>query len=296
VKQSVASRTAQAAAASRAIESLLPPEERLFEDPFALAFVKNPLWRAILALMRSPRIRDALLAVRDRQFPGALGNLMCRTRYIDEALRRALEDGFDRVVILGAGCDSRAYRIPGIDRARVFEVDMPATLAWKQEAVRRALGALPPHVTFVPIDFDRQSLADEMAAAGFLEGARTFFVWEGVTQYITAQAVDATFHYVSHAAARGSRIVFTFIRRGIIDGAPGFEEYQRYVALTRRFGSPWITGFDPAEMVDYLAAHGLALVEQVGALDYQVRYLDPIGRRLNVFEGELTALARVVTP
>ncbi len=294
MKQSVASRAAQTTAASRAIESLLPPEERLFEDPFALAFVKNPLWRAILALMRTPRIRDALPAWLLPVI--TVGNLMCRTRYIDEALQRALEDGFDRIVILGAGGDSRAYRIPGIDRARVFEVDMPATLIWKQEAVRRALGALPPHVTFVPVDFERQSLADEMAAAGFVEGARTFFIWEGVTQYITAQAVDATFHYVSHAAAPGSRIVFTFIRRGIIDGAPGFEAYRHYVVLARRFGAPWITGFDPAEMVGYLAAHGLALVEQVGALDYQVRYLDPIGRRLNVFEGELTTLARVATP
>lgn len=112
-------------------------------------------------------------------------------------------------MILGVGLDCRAYRTPGIEGTRVFEVDLPAPQRLKQERLQHAFGKLQTHVTYVPIDFNRQSLGDELTAAGFETGARTFFVWEGATQYITAEAVDATFRCVACAAAAGSEIAFT---------------------------------------------------------------------------------------
>ncbi len=290
MKPDSASKSGLAAAAVRAIESYRPEKERLFEDRFARRFLP-PVWRGIIELLRLPGLGSAVLAMRERQFPGVMGNLFCRTRFIDDALRDALGEGLDQVVILGAGFDSRAYRIPGMEQTSVFEVDHPAPQAEKQARLKRMLGTLPSHVTFVPIDFDRQQLEDVMAAAAFRTGARTFFIWEGVTQYITAEAVDATFRYVSRAAATGSEIVFTYIRRGIVDGSARSAADQKLVSVLQRVGMPWVFGLDPTELAQYLAERGLKLIKDVGASGYQARYLDPISRKMNVFEGERIALA-----
>jgi len=275
------------ATALRATESYRPEEERLLKDRFGRDFLPR-LWRLLLL----PGVRHALIATTERRGPGALGMLLCRTRYIDDALCNALGEGLDQVVNLGVGFDTRAYRIPGIEQTRVFEVDQPVPLAWKQARLQRVLGT-PSHVAFVPIDFDKQKLEDALAAAGFRTGTKTFFIWEGVTQYITAEAVDATFRYVSRAAAAGSEIVFTYIHRGIIDGSARSETDEIFVSATQRGGVPWIFGLDPAELAEYLAARGFALVDQAGAPEYRARYLEPLCRQMDVYEGERMALAQV---
>jgi methyltransferase (TIGR00027 family) len=289
------SRTAEGAAVIRAIESCRPKRDRLFEDSFARGFVKNPFWRWIVGLMNIASIGTALLALRDRQFPGVIGGLICRTRYIDDALKDALREGCKQVVILGAGFDSRAYRIPGVEKARVFEVDHPGTQIWKQKCLKRMVGTLPSHVTFVPIDFDQQELKNEIMKASFRTDVKTFFIWEGVTQYITEEAVDATFQYVSYTAAPGSKIVFTYIHRDIIDGSVRSGLGQKLVSLAQRLGEPWLFGFNREELPRYLAERGFVPIEDVGDLEYRKRYLKPIGRRLNVFKIERILLARSVS-
>ena len=108
-----------------------------------------------------------------------------------------------------------------------------------------------------------------------------------------AKAVDATFGYVSCAAAVGSEIVFTYIHRGIINGSTRSEVDQRIVSFARRVGAPWIFGFDPAELEGYLMARGLKLIEEVGVSEYRARYLAPLDREMNIFESERVVLARV---
>ena len=277
-----------AATALRVTESYRPEGERILEDRFGRDFLP-PVWRLLLL----PGVRHALMAVTERRGPGALGMLLCRTRYIDDALCNALGEGLDQVVNLGVGFDTRAYRIAGIEQTHVFEVDQPAPLAWKQTRLQQVLGAPPPHVAFVPIDFNEQKLEDALAVAGFRAGAKTFFIWEGVTQYITAEAVDSVFRYVSRVSALGSQIVFTYIQRGIIDGSDRSETDEVFVSATQSGGMPWVFGFDPAELAGYLAARGLALIDHAGASEYRARYLDPLGRQMNVYEGERMALAQV---
>jgi methyltransferase (TIGR00027 family) len=148
-------------------------------------------------------------------------------------------------------------------------------------------------VTFVPIDFNRQDLDAALAAAAFRTGLRTFFIWEGVTQYISAEAVDATLQYVVGSAAVGSALVFTYIDRGVIDGSDRFEGSQRLMSALERQGEPWVFGIDPYEITAYLAARGLSLGQDTGGLGYRRRYLDPLGRHMDVFEGERVVLARV---
>ena len=267
-----ASRTAQYVALFRALESVRPPEERLFEDPLARTCLDGRLGR-VADLARVPGIGQLVPALVDRRSPGTRLAVVVRTRFIDDALREALAGGLDEVVLLGAGFDGRAHRIAGIERVRVFEVDHPETQAIKRERVRRRFGAEPAPVAYVPVDFDRQDLATELAAAGFRTNARTFFVLEGVISYLTAEAVDATFRTVAASGGRGSQIAFTYLHRGVIDGSreiPGSGQTQDRVAAA---GEPWRFGFDPAEVPGYLAARGLELIEDVSPAEAAPRYV-----------------------
>ena len=114
-----------------------------------------------------------------------------------------------------------------------------------------------------------------------------------MTQYLTAEAVNSTLEFVAHVSGSGSAIVFTYVKQEIIAGAEGPEWFHQFTKLAQRIGSPLIFGFDPTELESYLGERGLKLVADVGAADYQERYLKPVGRILNVFEGERTALALV---
>jgi methyltransferase (TIGR00027 family) len=230
----------------------------------------------------------------DGHWAGSRGTVAVRTRYIDDALLAALRNGVEQVVILGAGFDSRAYRVPGINRIRVFEVDHPMTQAEKKRAVVRRLGKLPRHVEFVAIDFTTHRLDAMLPAAGFRAAARTFFICEGVTHYLSASDVDTLFRYVARNADAGSEMVFTYIHRTILDGTATFAGAGKTLAIVRRSGEPYTFGFDPAELPQYLAARDLELIDDVGASGYRERYLDPLGRGHELLsEFQRAALVRI---
>src|SRR5262249_33733695 len=157
-----------------------------FADDLAPEFL-DLRFRWALRLSRLPLIgRIVPWSFIDGHWSGSRGTVVVRTRYIDDALTAALRSGAEQVVILGAGVDSRACRVPGIVGTRVFEVDHPMTQAAKKRVIARRLGALPGHVTFVPIDFSTHTLDRVLPAAGFRPDARTFFICEGVTHYLSA--------------------------------------------------------------------------------------------------------------
>src|SRR5262245_13920380 len=184
------SRTATVVALWRAAESSRAAPTRLFDDPLASAFVGRRL-RWGLYLSRLPVVGAAVpWALLDGHWSGSRGTVIARTRYIDDLLGAALGRGVDQVVIFGAGFDSRAYRIRGIERARVFEVDHPVTQTKKEAVLRQRLGALPPHVAMVSVDFNTHTLDAVMPGSGYRNDAQTFFICEGVTHYLSAAAVD----------------------------------------------------------------------------------------------------------
>jgi methyltransferase (TIGR00027 family) len=274
----------------RAIESSRPPERRLFEDRFAHLFLRPPL-RFVLRLARLPLGGDLIPRLIDSRWPGARSSGVARTRFIDDALRSALGDGVEQVVILGAGFDCRAYRIPGIERTLVFEVDHPDTLAEKCRRLLRVFPSAPSHVHFVATDFNHRQLEELMANSGYDPARRTFFIWEGVTNYLTGSAVDATFRWFA-TAARGSQVVFTYVHRRVLDDPQAFEGTRRLFRMLRRTREPWTFGFDPAEVPGYLAARGLDLIEDLGAVDYRSRYLTGQCGEMQGYEFYRIALAR----
>lgn len=282
-----------ATAATRVIELYIPEDQRLFDDPYALVLLPY-WWQVVFRFVYLPGLRDAVLALRERRMPGTLGAILCRTRYIDDVLKSSLEKGLDQVVILGAGFDSRAYRIPGMDKIQVFEVDLPGTRDLKQVRLEKVLGAVPENITLIGMDFDQQDLGDMLAAVGFQKDERTLFIWEGVTQYITEEAVDHTLNYVANVSGAGTSIVFTYVRRGIIDGSDRPEWFGLFLSFAGSVGSAMMFGLKQDEVERFLYKRGLNLVEDVGASEYKDRYLKPIGRELNVFDGERAVYAEVM--
>jgi len=259
----------------RAIETARPATARLFTDRFATRFLR-PAYRLVARLSRFPVLRSLVVHRVDRLVPGARTSAVARTRLIDDALSAAVH-GIDQVVILGAGYDCRAYRIPALDRLAVFEIDHPDTLGEKR---RRLAGARLAHVRFVGTDFDRRSAADALASTDYDPARPTFFIWEGVTNYLTASAVDTTFRWLG-IAAPGSTVAFTYVHRSVLDAPGTFEGAEPLLRELARLGEPWTFGLDPCDTPAYVSARGLTLVEDLGADEYRERYLTgrPDGRR-----------------
>jgi methyltransferase (TIGR00027 family) len=182
-----ASVSAGGVASLRAIETEKPEAERICSDPLAAAMA--PRYSAFMLWMTKAIIKSAFY---DRLSSGAVGMIVARERYIDDFLKARLGEGLDQVVLLGAGFDTRAYRTPGIEKTRVFEVDQPATQADKLERLKKVVDPLPANVTFVPVDFNTQALAERLPASGYNDQGKTLFIWQGVTYFLTAEGIEST--------------------------------------------------------------------------------------------------------
>jgi methyltransferase (TIGR00027 family) len=264
-----ASRTAEYMALFRALESCRrPASARLFVDPYAARLLPWSL-SAAARLAALPVLSGAVSRLVDRRAPGARSSAVARTRLIDDAIQGALRGGVRQLVLLGAGFDCRAHRLP-LDGARVFEIDHPATLAAKRARLA-ALGAGGEAVTYVAADFNRATITEVLTSAGIDRDAPACFVWEGVTNYLTADAVDATLRAIA-ATAAGSRLLFTYVDRAALDGSGVYADAADRRRLVASLGEPWTFGLDPAEVRTYLAARGLTLLFDQGACEYRARY------------------------
>lgn len=291
MKAGRASRTAQHNALFRALESSQPRERRLVHDPLAAHFLSGAL-SLVERLGRVPGLRGLLPWYIDRRWPGARPALVARTRLIDEAILAGLAGPTEQLVILGAGLDSRAHRLPGLEDRTVFEIDHPDTQAFKLAAVSRVFASPPEHVRYVASDFSHGDLAAAMAAAGYRESRRSFLLWEGVTGYLSAQAVDATLAWCARAAA-GSRLLFTYLHRDILTRPEAFAGSKRLFASLAKVGEELRFGIDPAELAAFLAVRGFELESDVGAAEYRRRYYGDRARRMKGHEFYRVAQARV---
>ena len=256
-----------------AIEQFFPKGKRIIEDDLALRILPS---QGFVRLMKAGFMRDWMVKVTERAYPGLWSCIVCRKRYIDERL--AEEAGrTDAVVNMGAGFDTRAYRLPQLKDVPVWEVDQPNNIASKQTRLVKIFGRVPPHVRLAAMDFDRQDLGGVLQANGYSEDMRTFFIWEAVTQYLTEPGIRKTFAFLSKAAS-GSRLAFTYVRKDFIDGQNkyGWETlYNRYVP-----NHIWIFGMEPGVWPEFLKEYGWEVIEDIGYGDMAERYVKPAGRTL----------------
>jgi methyltransferase (TIGR00027 family) len=264
-----ASRTARQNALFRALEARRPAGDRVADDPVAAAFL-GPEFRLVAGVARMSPARRLIEWYIDHRWPCVRGGVVARTALIDQTVGAEL-DQVRQVLILGAGFDSRAYRLPRMRGARVFEVDHPDTQAAKQHGLQRR-GPLPANVTFVPVVFGTDDPAAQLAAAGFEAGAPTLVLWEGVTNYLDPEAVDSTFAFLAGAVGPASPVLFTYVDRGMLNGTASFEGAQTTMRAVRRVGEPFTYGMNPREVPGYLAGHGFTLEWDEAVADAAARF------------------------
>ena len=289
-----ASRTAEHNALFRALESSLPASRRLFEDPLARTFLAWP-FALVARLAVVPGLREFVPWYIDNRWPGVRSSVVARTRLIDDAIAVALGEHTEQLVILGAGFDSRAYRLPGLRGITVFEVDHPDTQTAKRQVLERVLSGPPKHVRFVASDFNQRDLEAAMAAAGYREAARTFFLWEGVTNYLTEAAVDTTLRWCSRASP-GSLLLFTYVHRDVLTRPSAFIGTDQLFASLAKVGENLTFGIEPSKLPTFLAERGLSLESDVGAAEYRERYFRDAARKMRGHEFYRIALARIGKP
>jgi methyltransferase (TIGR00027 family) len=198
-----------------AIEQRFPPERRILVDALAGRILPFGA-RAIVAATALPSARDGLVRLVDNAFPGLWAGVMCRKRCIDEAL--SMTNGrFEAMLNLGAGWDTRAYRLPALAHIPVWEIDLPRTIAAKQARLRKLLGGTPRHVTLAAFDLEKDSPGPALVARGYDPSVRTVFILEALTQYLTRAAIARLCQFLSNAAP-GSRAIFTYVREDFIEG------------------------------------------------------------------------------
>jgi methyltransferase (TIGR00027 family) len=268
------SRTADQNALFRALEARRRAADRVADDQLAVRLL-SPGFRLLAEAARLPPVRRLLELTIDHRWPCARPGVVARTRLIDQMVLRELGQ-VGQVLILGAGFDTRAFRLPGMDRVRVFELDHPATQAAKRRALRRP-GPPIAHVTFIPVVFGTDDPGHALAASRFATEVPTLVLWEGVTNYLDAEAVDATFRLLASALAPGSLVVFTYVDAGILDGSAVFAGADTTMQAVRRVGEPFTFGFVPSQLPGYLAERGFELLSDERVCDAARRFY-PAGR------------------
>jgi methyltransferase (TIGR00027 family) len=251
------SRTAQRVAMRRAAHQLLD-EPRVFDDPLAVAIADGESERPPGAEQPFSRALRAFLAV--------------RSRYAEDQLAQAVERGIRQYVVLGAGLDTFAYRNPFQSAGlHVFEVDHPATQEWKRARLDAVYISVPKEMTFVAIDFERQSLDDGLIAAGFDKHQPAFFSWLGVTPYLSRPAFDATIQFIASMPG-GSGVVFDFaVERSLLSTVQQ-RALDALAERVARAGEPFQLFFDPAALVSDLTRLGFGHIEDLNCDQINGRY------------------------
>jgi methyltransferase (TIGR00027 family) len=256
VDKLTASRTALSTSLMRALHSRsdpLPVIQDLWGDRLVPPEVRATLPDKLLA--RSP----------------AFANVITRTRYTEDALRAAIEHGVRQYVLIGAGFDSFALRLPAFaQQLEIFELDHPATQELKLRRIRDCGIQTPPNVHFVAVNFAERSVADALAESAFSSDRLSFFSWLGVTMYLTPEANMATLKSVAACAPVGSELVFTYMDQRVF--ASRSESFLAFKERVAAMGEPFLSGFDPGTLSEELLACGFELLEDLSGEQTNARY------------------------
>ena len=252
------SRTALMIARQRAAHQVLD-HGSILNDPFAMTILHED--------------EKDVLQFANQHPLASIGRLVttARSRIAEDALASAVERGVRQIVILGAGLDTFALRNPhGSREIHIYEVDHPATQAWKRQRLADAQIALPPWLVLVPVDFERDDLGERLVAAGFQQNSPAFFTWLGVVPYLTQDAIDHTLDYMS--SIQNSEVVFDYL-----EPPEAFSEEMRELVTRRteqleKIGERWVSRFEPAGIAAILRSHGFCAIEDINFQEIASKY------------------------
>ena len=274
--------TAQGVAKHRLIESLAKPNKRVIYDPFAKNFV---LGSSIIKLMG----HKLNVWLGEKIIPGMHEHLISRTRFIDDLIEESTSMGIEQYVILGAGYDSRAHRLKLPSNLKIFEVDQP-------EVQEKKLSKLPnnttniENVTYVNIDFNHESLREQLLNAGFDQSKSTIYTLEGVSQYIPREALNSTLKELAALNTNSnSKIFISYVNKLLKDDSKtcfgiGYSKPEKAVNFitnsAAKLGEPWISFYSAEEIEDILSKNNFTLTENKTLADLNLKYFTPVGRTI----------------
>jgi len=274
--------TAQGVAKQRLIESIARPNKRIIYDPYAKNFV---LGANIISLMG----HRLCVWLGDSIIPGMHEHLISRTRFIDDLVEKNASIGMEQYVILGAGYDSRAHRLKLTKNLKIFEVDQP-------EVQEKKLLNLPKdipnkqNVTYVSIDFNNQSLKDQLLKAGFNSKKSTIYTLEGVSQYISKEALNSTLKELAYLNQNSSSKIFiSYVNKTLMKDFKecfgiGYSKPEKAVKFitnsAEKMGEPWISFYSAKEIEDLLFQNSFTLIENKTLDDLNCEYFTPVGRTI----------------
>ena len=279
--ESTTSRTAVMTCVSRACSALETNPYYKSEDYIAPLLLPVSL-KPFLHLSLVRKLFTRLAAPK-----GIYEYVIARTKYIDAVFKHALAEQFQQILIFGAGFDTRSLRFrEAIGKTRVFELDVPLTQQAKIEQYHKRHLDVPPSLTFIAIDFDKESLSTRLNAEGFYKYRRSLFILEGLVMYLQPESVDATFLIIQDYAGKGSWVVFDYIyasvlrKEGIYYGEVGIEK------TVSDAGERWHFGIEKGEIEQFLARYAMRLIDHKDAKELEkVYFCDANGKTIARING-----------
>ena len=266
------SKMAEGIAMQRFAESSKDEDERICYDPYAIHFI-NP--EIVEFGIKHPEEAKAKIEAMENQLPGLSSSIIARVRYFDDIVKESIGDGLQQLVILGAGYDTRSYRIEGLDeKVKVFEVDHPNTQNFKKEKIIEIFRSLPDHVTYVPIDFETQKLGQMLFENGYNESLKTLFIMEGLIMYIPPEAVDETLNFIVNKSGKDSQIIFDYYPESVVDGTTALAVGQNIRNFLIQMGEPLQFGIKEGTIGKFLSSYGFSKINDVTSKDYKKAYFN----------------------
>ena len=266
-----------------AIEQSFPKNQRIINDDLA-PLLFGGLNRFWIKLSKMALIRNGFVNLTERFMTGGWSGFLVRKRYIDERLIETIEKHkITSVVNLGAGFDTRLFRLPKAQNITSWEVDQPENIKAKQKAIEKALGTFPSQVKQVSINFIDQDIGNILKQKGYTGTDKTFFIWEAVSQYLDESSIKKMFKFFSKAPT-GSYLAFTYVLKDFIEGKNLYGQKLMYKKAVK--GNVWHSGFNPKEIASELKNYGWYLIEELGYEELNNRYVKLTGRKLGVMELE----------
>lgn len=208
---------------------------------------------------------------------------LCRAAYTENLLKNIVQTGISQYVILGAGMDTFAFREQDfVEHYKVYEVDHPLTQNDKKARIARTGWRIPENLTFVPVDFAKDSLSEKLLANGFEKAVETLFSWLGVTYYLSVEAIDKTLGEIASLCTEGSALVFDCPDEGFFS-APE-KRVQNTILMAKAGGEPMQSAFSYAELENLLNRHGFRIYDWLTPCNIQSRIIESAGSNLKAFE------------
>ncbi len=210
-----------------------------------------------------------------QMFPPGIYEYVCaRTKVIDSLFVEALDARFTQIILLGAGFDTRALRFADRNHGtKVIELDVATTQEPKIDIFRKKKVIIPPELVFAPINFDREDILEVLQKAGYQDGQKSLFLWEGVSMYLTAQAVDGTLAFIRNHSAPGSRVVFDYLYASVLRQENRFYGEEGIYKIVSKAGEAWTFGLEEGEIESFLEARGFVVVSHHTPAELEKLYL-----------------------